>query len=167
MSLFNRKLLEHLKANGKIRDFKFPEEKSAAMGERRSDVVKITKPKLTKAFKKLASDLHYFCQEQKLHLLVEYQFHEFRKYRFDFTVTDKVILIDNLQRVDSEATIKIAVEFEGGIWMKGGGAHSRPAAIERDIEKYNLAQSMHFEVIRFHAKNYKTVLQEIEKYLKC
>lgn len=34
--------------------------------------------------------------------------------------------------------LRAYVEIEGGIWRKGGGAHSRPAAIERDIEKQNL-----------------------------
>ena len=35
---------------------------------------------------------------------------------------------------------KIAVEVDGGIWRRGGGAHSRPRAIIRDVEKSNAAQ---------------------------
>ena len=31
--------------------------------------------------------------------------------------------------------VRVAVEIEGGIWRPGGGAHSRPANIERDAEK--------------------------------
>lgn len=30
---------------------------------------------------------------------------------------------------------RLAVEVQGGIWRKGGGAHSHPTMIERDIEK--------------------------------
>jgi hypothetical protein len=34
---------------------------------------------------------------------------------------------------------RVGVEVQGGIWRKRGGAHSRPANIERDIEKQQLA----------------------------
>jgi hypothetical protein len=35
-------------------------------------------------------------------------------------------------------SIKVGVEIQGGIWRKGGGAHSRPTKIIRDMEKHNL-----------------------------
>lgn len=34
---------------------------------------------------------------------------------------------------------KLIVEIQGGIWMPGGGAHSRPMNIERDVEKQQFA----------------------------
>jgi very-short-patch-repair endonuclease len=34
---------------------------------------------------------------------------------------------------------KLLVEVQGGIWRKGGGAHSHPNNILRDIEKLQLA----------------------------
>lgn len=34
---------------------------------------------------------------------------------------------------------KLIVEVQGGIWMPGGGAHSRPMNIERDVEKQQFA----------------------------
>lgn len=34
---------------------------------------------------------------------------------------------------------RIGVEVQGGIWRKGGGAHSRPRKIELDIEKQQIA----------------------------
>lgn len=34
---------------------------------------------------------------------------------------------------------RVGVEVQGGIWRRGGGAHSRPANIERDIRKAQLA----------------------------
>lgn len=43
---------------------------------------------------------------------------------------------------------KIIFEVEGGIWRRGGGAHSRPINIIRDIEKYNAAALLGFRVFR-------------------
>lgn len=62
----------------------------------------------------------------------EYQFHPERKFRFDYAWPEK----------------KIALEVEGGLWRKGGGAHSHPKGILRDIEKYNLATTLGWRVIR-------------------
>ena len=87
--------------------------------------------------------------EQKYTFLVEHQFHLYRKFKFDFAIKE----------------IKIAIEYEGGIWLEGGGAHSRPANIERDIEKYNLAQEQGWTVIRVHSKTHKTVLQLLKKQI--
>lgn len=44
--------------------------------------------------------------------------------------------------------VKVAIEIEGGIWRPGGGAHSRPQNIERDIKKYNAALRMGWAVYR-------------------
>lgn len=63
-----------------------------------------------------------------------------RKYRFDF-VWEKE---------------KIAVEIEGGIWMRYGGAHSRPWGILRDMEKSNYATRLGYQVYRFSTKDVKT-----------
>jgi very-short-patch-repair endonuclease len=35
--------------------------------------------------------------------------------------------------------LRVLIEVQGGIWMPGGGAHSRPMNIERDVEKLQLA----------------------------
>lgn len=35
--------------------------------------------------------------------------------------------------------LRLVVEVQGGIWRRGGGAHSHPTAILRDIEKSQLA----------------------------
>lgn len=55
-----------------------------------------------------------------------------RKWRFDFVYRQPAFIF----------------EVEGGIWMRGGGAHSRPANIERDIEKYNTATLAGFAIYR-------------------
>lgn len=62
-----------------------------------------------------------------------------RRWRFDFALDDK-----------------LAIEVEGGIWMRGGGAHSRPANIERDIEKHNAATLLGWRVLRVTPKMVKS-----------
>jgi len=73
------------------------------------------------------------CREHGLAQPVsEYLFHPVRKWRFDFAWPD----------------YKVALECDGGIWKKGGGAHSRPAGIVRDIDKGNAAVLLGWRVIR-------------------
>lgn len=67
----------------------------------------------------------------------EYKFSPTRKWKFDYAWPDQ----------------KIALEVEGGIWMKGKGAHSRPQNIERDIEKYNAAVVLGWKVLRVQPKH--------------
>lgn len=55
-----------------------------------------------------------------------------RRWRFDYAWPD----------------LMLALEIEGGIWRRGGGAHSRPANILRDIEKYNAATLLGWRLIR-------------------
>lgn len=63
----------------------------------------------------------------------EYVFHPTRQWRFDVALPDH----------------RIAIEIEGGIWKHGGGGHSHPMHIERDIEKYNAAAQLGWRVFRF------------------
>ena len=49
----------------------------------------------------------------------------------------------------------LLVEIEGGIWMPGGGAHSRPLNIERDAEKNNAAILLGLSTLRFTPKQVK------------
>jgi very-short-patch-repair endonuclease len=60
----------------------------------------------------------------------EYVFAPPRKWRFDFAFVDE----------------KLAVEIEGGIWIKG--AHNRGAHFESDTEKYNEAAILGWRVLR-------------------
>ena len=50
---------------------------------------------------------------------------------------------------------KIVVEIEGGIWRRGGGAHSHPMNILRDIEKYNALAMMGYRLFRFSDRELK------------
>src|SRR5574337_445194 len=62
----------------------------------------------------------------------EYNFHLLRGWRFDYAFVAQ----------------KIAVEVEGGVWRRGGGAHSHPLNIERDMEKYNAAAVLGWRILR-------------------
>lgn len=61
----------------------------------------------------------------------EHRFHPVRKWRMDFAWVSR----------------KIAVELEGGIWVRG--AHSRGAHFNSDSEKYNEATIMGWRVLRY------------------
>lgn len=77
----------------------------------------------------------------------EFEFHPKRKWRADFHIVGK----------------KILVEVEGGIWS--GGRHTRGKGYIGDMEKYNAAVMMGYQVIRFSTEQVKSGLavQQIEK----
>ncbi|OTG70059.1 hypothetical protein B9T38_13645 [Acinetobacter sp. ANC 4218] len=83
----------------------------------------------------------------KINFEQEYQFHPKRKWRADFHLVGKMIL----------------VEVEGGIWS--GGRHTRGKGYIGDMEKYNAATMMGYQVIRFSTEQVKSGLavQQIEK----
>lgn len=62
----------------------------------------------------------------------EYQFHKPRKWRFDF----------------AWPRYMLALEVEGGIWMKRGGAHRHPLNFLLDLDKYNQAAIDGWRIIR-------------------
>lgn len=83
----------------------------------------------------------------KIEFEQEFEFHPKRKWRADFHLIDK----------------KILVEIEGGIW--GGGRHTRGKGYIGDMEKYNAATMMGFQVLRFSTDQVKSglAIQQIEK----
>ncbi len=84
-------------------------------------------------------------------LTPEFRFHPERRWLFDFAIPSK----------------KIALEIEGGIWRKGGGAHSRPKGILRDIEKYNAATLLGWRVFRFPAHKIKVAdIEPVIRFVK-
>ena len=68
----------------------------------------------------------------------EFQFHPTRKWRADFHLNGK----------------KILVEVEGGIWSNG--RHTRGKGYLGDLEKYNEATMMGYQVIRFSTEQVKS-----------
>ena len=71
-----------------------------------------------------------FCGDKRKYV-EEHRFHPERRFRFDFAFLGE----------------RVAVEIEGGSWS--GGRHVRGAGFEKDCEKYNLAGSMGWRVLRF------------------
>jgi very-short-patch-repair endonuclease len=105
---------------------------------------KVKDEKVPNAFEaKLAMELRTL----KINFEQEYQFHPKRKWRADFHLMGK----------------KILVEVEGGIWS--GGRHTRGKGYIGDMEKYNAAVMMGYQVIRFSTEQVKSGLavQQIEK----
>ena len=63
----------------------------------------------------------------------EYRFHPVRRWRLDFATEDGT---------------KVAVEIDGGEFIKGGGAHNRGARMAQDYEKRNSAAEMGYVVFQ-------------------
>lgn len=62
---------------------------------------------------------------------VEYRFAPPRRWRFDY----------------AWPSAKVAVEIEGGIWIRG--RHVRGAGYASDIEKYNCATELGWRILRY------------------
>ena len=77
----------------------------------------------------------------------EFEFHPTRKWRADFHLKSK----------------KILVEVEGGIWSNG--RHTRVKGYLGDLDKYNAATMMGYQVIRFSTEQVKSG-KAIEQILK-
>ena len=83
----------------------------------------------------------------KIEFEQEFQFHPTRKWRADFHLKGK----------------KILVEVEGGIWSNG--RHTRGKGYLGDLDKYNAATMMGYQVIRFSTEQVKSgkAIEQIEK----
>lgn len=83
----------------------------------------------------------------KIEFEQEFKFHPTRKWRADFHLKDK----------------KILVEVEGGIWSNG--RHTRGKGYLADLDKYNAATMMGYQVIRFSTEQVKSgsAIEQIEK----
>ncbi len=79
-------------------------------------------------WKALAKDLPLYSDE--------FKFHPKRKWRFDYAWPDK----------------KIALELDGGTWLRGGGRHNR----DSDREKMNAAVLLGWKVLRFSGEQLKS-----------
>ena len=64
--------------------------------------------------------------------VMEYKFHDTRKWRFDF----------------SWPQYKVALEVEGAIFARTAGRHNRGAGMRADMEKYNAANVLGWNILR-------------------
>lgn len=80
----------------------------------------------------------------------EFQFCESRKWRSDFHITGT----------------KLLIEVEGGIWS--GGRHTRAKGYLGDMEKYNEATALGYQLLRFSTEQVKSgfAVKKIEQVLE-
>lgn len=71
------------------------------------------------------------CKVNKIDVVREFKFHPTRKWRADFAIPDKMILI----------------EIEGGVWIQG--RHQTGTGFSADCEKYSHAALLGYKVFRF------------------
>ena len=86
----------------------------------------------------------------KIEFEQEFQFHTTRKWRADFHIKNT----------------KLLIEVEGGIWS--GGRHTRGKGYLGDMEKYNAATMMGFQVLRFSTEQVTSgfAINQIEGLVK-
>lgn len=141
----NQAQLTELKAKGKIRGFTKPAKKYSAKGKNNIPVKK------SKALIWIEQNLQEWAIENGAGVSYEYRFHMVRKWRFDFAVFKQ--------------PHKIAVEFEGGIFLKKSG-HNTAIHYTKDVEKYNAATLLDWKVLRYTALNYKNVIRDLNEVIK-
>src|SRR5690606_20746861 len=78
------------------------------------------------------SFIQFIKQELGIELWPEFYFCTERQFRIDYAIPQ----------------YKIAIEQEGGIYMKGNSGHSSGTGIARDMEKNNLLVSKGWKLIR-------------------
>ncbi|MDM1771055.1 DUF559 domain-containing protein [Acinetobacter indicus] len=86
----------------------------------------------------------------KIDFVQEFQFHTSRKWRADFHISNT----------------KLLIEVEGGIWSNG--RHTRGKGYLGDMEKYNTATMMGYQVLRFSTEQVKSsfAIKQIEGLVK-
>lgn len=102
------------------------------------------KPKAKQKEAKALQEMKQWLCSFKIPFESEYRFHEFRKFRFDIALLEH----------------KLAFEYEGIISAKS--RHTNMKGYTRDADKYNLAQSMNWRVIRYTALNYRNFLSDLK-----
>jgi very-short-patch-repair endonuclease len=82
------------------------------------------------------------------HIEYEYKFAQNRRFRADIAIPEA----------------KILIEYEGLNSEKSG--HTTLMGYSKDTEKYNLASTLGFKVIRYTVMNYQNVISDVELLLK-
>lgn len=144
MKNWNQRSLEKKVEQGHIQSFKISQrkKKKGAM----TSVPNRAQLQTSKELEWIKWNLWYWCNQHAVEHSTEYRFDEKRKYRFDFAIT----------------ALKIAVEYEGLMSDKSG--HTTVTGYTKDTDKYNLAQSLGWRVIRLTALNYTNLLRELNNF---
>ena len=82
-----------------------------------------------------------------LQVTEEHVFHPTRKWRFDFAIVEK----------------KIAIEYEG--IFNGKSRHTTVDGYTGDTEKYNEAAKLGWKVLRYTAKSYGKLIEDLKEIL--
>lgn len=96
-----------------------------------------------------ANLLVMFAERRIYPPITEYRFDPNRQWRFDYAWPFR----------------RVAIEIDGGIWRKGGGAHSHPSNILRDMEKHNAAVLLGWRVIRVTPQQLADAVSMVETLL--
>jgi len=107
---------------------------------------------LAAVVKKRINPAHLLFEKHLSELAVcfarEFRFHDMRRWRFDYLLTDMLAGIG--LRAWRKAS-KIAVEIEGAIWNQC--RHTRGKGYQADLDKYNAATMMGYRVLRFSTED--------------
>lgn len=127
--------------------YSIAEYKQMISGAKRKRGTKRPKVKSQKVPNEFEAKLALELKALKIDFEQEFKFHPRRKWRADFHLKGRMILI----------------EVEGGIWS--GGRHTRGKGYIGDMEKYNAATMLGYQVIRFSTEQVKSglAIQQIEK----
>ena len=152
--------LSGLRAKGMIVD-DLPEEnrkkKKRAMIKNAGREIKeeMTADEYRKEVEKTEEDIIAECLEKEGYRVVrEHAFHENRNYKFDVAIPD----------------LKIAIEYEGGIYS--GGRHVRGKGFAEDCRKYNAALIRGWKVLRYSTDTkmksnwLKVIINDIKELLR-
>lgn len=145
--------IEKLKLKSNLSDLKniegANEPKARKRGKRPSDKLKTTLNGKVSIEKESIKKLLWWYKRQGLiaDYVEELQFHDVRKFRFDWAIPD----------------LKIAIEYEGLMSKKSG--HTTIGGYTSDCTKYNLAQISGWKVLRYTAKNYRDLENDLKKIL--
>lgn len=90
--------------------------------------------------------LEEFARDNDLVLKLEHRFDEVRKWRFDWCFEE----------------IKLAIEYEGVFSKKS--RHTTVKGFTGDADKYNAAQRLGWNVLRYTALNYLDLILDLEKF---
>lgn len=108
------------------------------------DVVKVIRKKPEGK----VTEMMFLLRQEGIEFETEYKFHPKRKWRFDICLPKQLI----------------AIEYEGLFSKKS--RHTTISGFSGDIEKYNTAASLGWTILRYTAKNYTQVVEDVLNTLR-